>query len=98
MPVHTRYAQKIDYKGPPPSWHLRERWRCEVALGPRGGAAEGCLRRRSAALYLPVSLSHTVTPGTLPEDGQDMAYASSCTFYNELLVAPEQYPVLLKSA
>ena len=61
MPVHTKYAQKIDHQGPPPSWHLWEHWRCEVALGPRGGAAEGCSRRRSAALCLPVSFSHRNT-------------------------------------
>ena len=45
-----------------------------------------------------IGLFLTVTPCALPEDGQDMAHSSSCTFYNERRVAPEEYPVLPKSA
>ncbi len=44
------------------------------------------------------ALSRTVVSGTLPEDGQFMAYASSKTIYNEPRVAPEEHPVLLTEA
>ena len=39
-----------------------------------------------------LSLSRTVELDTLPEDGQNMAYASSYTFFNELRVAPQEHP------
>ena len=87
----NKATQRSNYKGPPLSWHLRERWRCEVAIGPHGRAAEvahGGDPRHCAYR----SLSLTVTTCTLPEDGQDMAYASSCTFHHELRLRLKRIP------
>ena len=50
-PLHTKFAQRIDYEGPPLSWHLREPWRSEVAHGPpvaevaHGGDPQHCAFR-----------------------------------------------------
>ena len=40
MPVAHQACAKSYLQGPPPSWHLRERWRCEVAVGPHGSVVE----------------------------------------------------------
>ena len=86
MPVHITYAQRIDFGGPLPSWPLRARWRCEVAPGPHGGAAEVALGGNPwYCAYR--ALSRTEESNTLPEDGQFMAYASSFSFCNELMFA-----------
>ena len=42
--------------------------------------------------------NRSVTPCTRPEDGQDMACASSFSFYNELKVPLEEHPVFLMEA
>ena len=97
MPFLDKQSNEACCKGPPPPGPLRGRWRCEVASGPFGGAAEvahGGSPRHSQQLGLFCYKKLHELPG----DGQVMAYISSNTFYNELRVAPEEYPVLCKSA
>ena len=88
MSFLDKQSHEVCCEGPPPSGPLRARWRCEVASGPLGGAAEvahGGSPRHSQQLGLFCY--------KLPGDGQLMAYISSNTFYNELWVAPEEHPV-----
>ena len=97
MPFLDKQSLEVCCKGPPPPGPLRVRWRCEVASGPLGGAAEvahGGSPRHSQQMGL---LCYK-KPHELPGDGQVMAYISSNTFYNELRVAPEEHPVLLTEA
>ena len=93
MPFLDKQTHEVCCKGPPPPGPLRGRWRCEVASGPLGGAAEvaheGSPRHSQHLGLLCYKKLHE-----LPGDGQFMAYISSNTFYNELCVAPEERPGL----
>ena len=87
MPVHTTKVKK---------WTARS----TRLLGPCEGVggAKCLLALTGAPRRLLSETAASVAPGTVPEDGQDMAHASSYTFYTELRVAPEEHPVLLTEA
>ena len=98
--VNTRSEKRTYeemYQRPPQSGTWRGRWRCKVAPGPRGGAAE------VAHGGSPQHAQNSVLRCTkywygLPEDGQVMAYESSNTFCNELRIVLTEHSVLLTNA
>ncbi len=97
LSVFNMHVTKKHGNEPPPPWPLRGRWRWGAAPGPHGGAAEVALGG-SPRQSTNCALSRTVESGTLPEDGQFMAYASCKTIHNEPRVAPEEHPVLFTEA
>ena len=94
MPFLDKQPHEACCEGPPPSGPLRGCWRCEVAYGPLGGAAEAA-HGGSPWHSQQLGLFGYKKLHELPGDGQFMAYISSNTFHDELRVTPEEYHVLL---